>query len=99
MKIEHRNSGNLPRLPGASGGSSAGPISGHTQASPPGWADQVEISTASGYLTAVQSSGQVMSAYFAAKVSALSDAVSAGAYQVDAWAVSDGMVREHLRAA
>jgi len=98
MKIEHRNSGNLSRLRGASGGSSAGSKSGRAQVSAPG-NDQVQISSASSYLTAAQASGQAMSAHYASKVSELSDAISAGSYEVNAWALSDGMIREHLQAA
>jgi len=98
MKIEHRNSGNLTGLRGASGGSSAGPVSGRAQVSAPG-NDKVEISTASHYLTAAQAFLQAMSSRYAARVSELSDAVSTGSYEVNAWAVSDGMVREHLQAA
>ena len=94
MKIEHRNSGNLSRLRGASGGLSAGKTSGRAQVSPPR-NDQIEISTASAYLAAAQT----MSDSYASKVSELSDAVSAGSYEVVAWAVSDGMIREHLQAA
>jgi flagellar biosynthesis anti-sigma factor FlgM len=98
MRIEHRNSGNFSRLRGASGGSSEGPGSGRTQASASG-KDQVQISTAHSYLAAAQASVQGMSAAYAARVSDLSDAVSAGSYQINAWAVSGGIIREQLQAA
>jgi hypothetical protein len=91
MKVQQSNSASLPRL------QHAGTLSTRANPSSPGAgvSDHVQISTLSSVLTALD----VQSGEFAAKAVQLSGAVATNRYQVDARALSERLIQEHLRAA
>lgn len=96
MKVPETNSTNVSNVVAVNNRATESAAKAPTTTSPPVQGDAVEVSSLGSRISKLsthQSEAQ------ASKLSELSSVVSSGRYQVDAQAVSQKMIQEHLRAA